>query len=65
VLDFIEPHIKPGITTGEIDSLCHEYMTGTQHTIPAPLNYAPPGKLPYPKTICNNCNQADCPAVPG
>jgi methionyl aminopeptidase len=65
VLDFIEPHIKPGITTGEIDSLCHEYMTGTQHTIPAPLNYAPPGYQPFPKSICTSVNHVVCHGVPG
>ena len=43
VLDFITPHVKPGVTTGELDRLCHDYMTNVQGTTPAPLNYAPPG----------------------
>ena len=43
VLDFIAPHVMPGITTGELDRLCHEFMVDVQKTIPAPLNYAPPG----------------------
>ncbi len=37
VLDFITPHVKPGITTGELDKLCHDYMVNVQKTIPAPL----------------------------
>ena len=40
VLDYIEPFIKPGITTNEIDKLCHDYMVDVQGCIPAPLNYA-------------------------
>ena len=43
VLDYITPHVRPGVTTGELDQLCHDYMTQVQGTIPAPLNYAPPG----------------------
>ena len=52
VLDYIEPHVKPGVTTAELDRLCHDYMVSVQGTIPAPLNYAPPGYQPYPKSIC-------------
>ena len=39
VLDFITPHVGPGITTGELDRLCHEYMVREQHSVPAPLNH--------------------------
>src|SRR5690606_32360184 len=52
VLDFITPHVKPGVSTAELDRLCHEYMVDVQGTIPAPLHYAPPGYPPYPKSIC-------------
>ena len=38
VLDYIEPFVKPGITTNEIDKLCHDYMVDVQGCIPAPLN---------------------------
>jgi len=65
VLDFIEPHVKPGITTDELDRLCHDYMVNVQHTIPAPLNYAPPGYSPYPKSICTSVNHVVCHGVPG
>src|SRR5262249_18309367 len=43
VLDYIAPHVVAGVTTGELDRLCHDYMVNVQNTIPAPLNYAPPG----------------------
>src|SRR5881227_1023053 len=65
VLDFIEPHVKPGITTGELDRLCHEYMVNVQGTVPAPLNYAPPGYTPYPKSVCTSVNDVICHGIPG
>ena len=65
VLDFITPHVRAGVTTGKLNDLCHEYMVGVQHTIPAPLNYAPPGYKPYPKSICTSVNHQVCHGVPG
>lgn len=65
VLDYIAPFVKPGVTTGELDKLCHEYMVNVQGTIPAPLNYAPPGYTPYPKSICTSVNHQVCHGVPG
>jgi methionyl aminopeptidase len=65
VLDFITPFVKPGITTEEIDRLCHDYMVNVQNTIPAPLNYAPDGHTPYPKSICTSINHQICHGVPG
>src|SRR5471032_2691360 len=65
VLDFITPHVKPGVTTNEIDRLCHEYMVEVQKTVPAPLNYAPPGYQPYPKSVCTSVNHVVCHGVPG
>lgn len=65
VLDFITPYVKPGVATGELDRLCHDYMVNTQGTIPAPLNYAPPGYRPYPKSICASVNHQVCHGIPG
>ena len=65
VLDFITPYVKAGITTGELDRLCHEYMVNVQGTIPAPLNYAPPGYRPFPKSICTSVNHQVCHGIPG
>jgi methionyl aminopeptidase len=65
VLDYIQPYVVPGITTGELDELCHHYMVDVQKTIPAPLNYAPPGYSPYPKSICTSVNHQVCHGIPG
>jgi len=65
VLDFIAPYVKPGITTNKLDQLCHDFMVNEQKTIPAPLNYAPPGHNPFPKSICTSVNHQVCHGVPG
>lgn len=65
VLDFITPYVKPGVTTGELDRLCHDYMVNVQGTVPAPLNYAPPGYRPFPKAICTSVNHQVCHGIPG
>ncbi len=65
VLDYITPYVKAGITTEELDTLCHNYMVDVQKTIPAPLNYAPSGHSPYPKSICTSINNQICHGVPG
>jgi methionyl aminopeptidase len=65
VLDFITPYVKPGATTDELDRLCHDYMVNVQGTVPAPLNYAPSGYTPYPKSICTSVNHQVCHGVPG
>jgi len=65
VLDYVAPFVKPGVTTGELDRLCHDYMVGVQGTVPAPLNYAPPGYRPFPKSICTSVNHQVCHGIPG
>jgi methionyl aminopeptidase len=65
VLDYIQPHVRSGTSTGEIDRLCHAYMTEVQNTVPAPLNYAPPGYRPFPKSICTSVNHVVCHGIPG
>jgi methionyl aminopeptidase len=65
LLDYITPLVKPGVTTNELDRLCHDYMVKVQGSIPAPLNYAPPGYRPYPKSICTSVNHQVCHGVPG
>ena len=65
VLDFITDHVRAGVTTGELDRLCHEYMVDVQGTVPAPLNYAPPGYRPFPKAICTSINHQVCHGIPG
>jgi methionyl aminopeptidase len=65
VLDYITPHVKPGVATADLDRLCHAYMVNEQGTTPAPLNYAPPGHNPFPKAICTSVNHQVCHGVPG
>jgi len=65
VLDYIGPFVKPGVTTGELDRLCHAFMRDVQKTIPAPLNYQPPGYPPFPASICTSVNDVICHGIPG
>jgi len=64
VLDYLGDFIKPGITTLEIDQLAHDYMVGVQGTIPASLNYAPPGSKPFPASLCTSINHQVCHGIP-
>ncbi|MDG9668270.1 type I methionyl aminopeptidase [Hahella sp. CR1] len=59
VLEIIEEHVKPGVTTGELDEICHKYITEVQQAIPAPLNYKG-----FPKSICTSVNHVICHGIP-
>lgn len=59
VLEMIEPHVKPGVTTEELDQICHKYITEVQDAIPAPLNYHG-----FPKSICTSINHIVCHGIP-
>jgi methionyl aminopeptidase len=60
VLDMIGEYVKVGITTGELDQICHTYIVDIQHAIPAPLNYRG-----FPKSICTSVNHVVCHGIPG
>ncbi|MDD5328414.1 MAG: type I methionyl aminopeptidase [Sulfuricella sp.] len=64
LLDYIGPYVKAGVSTDELDKLCHDYTVNVQQAIPAPLNYAPSGHRPYPKSICTSVNHQVCHGVP-
>ena len=64
VLDFLAPHVQVGVTTNQLDQLAHDYITQVQQAIPAPLNYAPSGYKPYPKSICTSINHQVCHGIP-
>ena len=64
VLDYITPFVVHGVTTEKLDQLCHHYIVNVQKAIPAPLNYAPDGHTPYPKSICTSVNHQICHGVP-
>lgn len=55
----IEPHVREGITTAELDRLCHDYIVNVQNAIPAPLNYHG-----FPKSICTSVNHVVCHGIP-
>ena len=64
VLDMLTPHVKPGVTTDELDRLAHDHIVNVQQAVPAPLNYAPAGYTPYPKSICTSINHQVCHGIP-
>ena len=61
VLNYITPFVKVGITTDELNTLCHNYTLNEIDSIPAPLNY---GEPPFPKSICTSVNNVVCHGIP-
>ncbi len=61
VLQMIGPHVKKGVTTDELNQICHNYIVNEQQGIPAPLNY---GNPPFPKSICTSVNHVICHGIP-
>lgn len=59
VLEMIEPHVKEGVTTDELNTICHDYIVNEQKAIPAPLNYHG-----FPKSICTSINHVICHGIP-
>ncbi|MFT7185188.1 MAG: methionyl aminopeptidase [Pseudohongiellaceae bacterium] len=59
VLEMIGEHVKPGISTGELDRICHNFIVNDQKAIPAPLNYKG-----FPKSVCTSVNQVICHGIP-
>ncbi|MDH5324747.1 MAG: type I methionyl aminopeptidase [Gammaproteobacteria bacterium] len=59
VLVMIQPHVQAGITTEELDRICHDFIVNEQHAIPAPLNYHG-----FPKSICTSINHQVCHGIP-
>jgi methionyl aminopeptidase len=64
VLDMIGEHVRPGITTAEIDAICHRYIVDELGCIPAPLNYSNGSSPPFPKSICTSVNHVVCHGIP-
>lgn len=60
VLDMIGDHVRPGVSTGELDRICHDFIVGELKAIPAPLNYKG-----FPKSICTSVNHVVCHGIPG
>jgi len=60
VLEMIEEHVRPGVTTEELDRICHDYIVDELDAIPAPLNYRG-----FPKSVCTSVNHVVCHGIPG
>lgn len=60
ILPMIQPYVVPGVTTEELDRICHDYIVNEQKAIPAPLNYHG-----FPKSICTSVNHQVCHGIPG
>ncbi|MFC0179832.1 type I methionyl aminopeptidase [Thorsellia kenyensis] len=63
VLEMIAPHVIAGVSTGELDRLCHEHITIKQQAISACLNYGPSDN-PFPKSVCISINEVVCHGIP-
>lgn len=59
VLEMVEEHVRPGITTVELDRICHDFMVNEQKVVPAPLNYRG-----FPRSICTSVNHQVCHGIP-
>ena len=59
-LEMIEPYVQAGISTAELDKICHDYIVGELNCVPAPLNYRG-----FPKSICTSVNHQVCHGIPG
>ncbi|NQD38675.1 type I methionyl aminopeptidase [Permianibacter sp. IMCC34836] len=59
VLEMIEPHVKKGVSTDQLNQICHDYIVNVQKAIPAPLNYNG-----FPKSICTSVNHVVCHGIP-
>jgi methionyl aminopeptidase len=64
VLDMLSTQVKPGVSTEQLDRLAYDLIVNVQQAVPAPLNYAPPGYTPYPKSICTSINHQVCHGIP-
>ena len=60
VLEMISAYVQPGITTDELNKICHDYIVNVQNAVPAPLNYRG-----FPKSICTSVNHVVCHGIPG
>ncbi len=59
VLEMIEPYVSSGVSTEELNTICHNFIVDEQKAIPAPLNYKG-----FPKSICTSVNQVVCHGIP-
>jgi len=66
VLRMIAEHVRPGVTTGRLDEICHAYIVNELDAIPAPLHYGGTGgRMPFPRSVCTSVNHVVCHGIPG
>ena len=59
VLQVVAPHVKPGVTTAELDRICHDHIVNVQQAIPANVGYKG-----FPATVCTSVNNVICHGIP-
>ena len=59
VLQVVAPHVKPGVTTAELDRICHDHIVNVQQAIPANVGYRG-----FPATVCTSVNNVICHGIP-
>jgi methionyl aminopeptidase len=64
VLDLLTPHVKPGVTTGELDRISLSHIVEVQQAVSATVGYQPPGYPPFPASICTSVNHQVCHGIP-
>ena len=65
VLQVVAPHVKPGVTTAELDKVCHDHIVNVQQAIPANIGYGGGhGRIPFPFTVCTSVNNVICHGMP-
>jgi methionyl aminopeptidase len=65
VLQVVAPHVRPGVTTAELDRICHDHIVKVQGAIPANIGYGGGhGRIPFPATICTSVNNVICHGIP-
>ena len=64
VLDLLTPHVKPGVTTAELDRMALDHIVNVQKAVSATVGYQPPGYPPFPASICTSINHQVCHGIP-
>ncbi|HRO88724.1 MAG TPA: M24 family metallopeptidase, partial [Chiayiivirga sp.] len=65
VLRVVEPHVKAGVSTAELDRICHDHIVNVQKAIPANIGYGGGhGRIPFPATTCTSINNVICHGIP-
>ena len=65
VLEIVAPHVRAGVSTAELDRICHDHIVNVQKAIPANIGYGgAPGRMAFPATLCTSVNNVICHGIP-